>query len=139
MERREGPAGQGDDDLAILIAQLVGRFESCTDFCRNVRGGRLHHLFGVRHSLKWHVVEQCRAQGQQHGDLGRHRHRRILCLLETGADASAMLDARDCIRIEARTEAREGFELLELRVGKFEVAGYRTVGCPLRLAADARY
>ena len=49
-----------------------------------------------------------------------------------------MVDDLAGVVIEPGAELGEGFQLLELRVRELEIARHRSVGRPLRLAANAR-
>ena len=60
-----------------------------------------------------------------------------LRLFEDGPDSLAMVDDLAGVVIEPCAELGEGFQLGELRVRELEIARHRSVGRPLRLAADA--
>ena len=131
-------AGDFNDRCAILIAQLVGGFESRAYLRRDVRRRLAQNAFSGRHLVKRHAVEEFRGQRQQHSDLCGHGHRREFRLLEAGANSPPVVDDLACIFIQPGAEPRKGLELLELRVGELQIARHGTVGRALRLAADAR-
>ena len=55
LERSERLAGDFDDRITILIAQLVGTFESRAHFRRYVRRRLLDGVLGVRHLVERHA------------------------------------------------------------------------------------
>ncbi len=88
------------------------------------------------HLLERNRVQEATGQGLQQHDLLQDRNGRELRLCKTGTDPLTVPDHLLGMIIEARAEAREGLQFLELRIREFQLAGNGAVGRALGGAAD---
>jgi hypothetical protein len=113
-------------------------FDTLTETTKAKTHLRSYQLFRLRDAIDPNAVEKpCRC-GEQHGDLLDHRQEIVLALPEDLADPAAALQLSARVLVETAAKTREGFQVLELRVGELQVSDDCPVGGQLCITTDPR-